>query len=214
MLWGHQWLPRHGLPMVTVFRSHSGGKTCSAHYSWLLGWCCVQHYAEGVSSSESHNGAACARFGTSKPPFSIWHWRRLSLGLFPLQEWQTDQFPSCCAEPSQKCDREMSRNSRWKSSSPREVITLPCSTDLYCSVQVSPCCWCSPSCRFSWRRVPIKNVFYETLVWKDFVLINFKELQLKWFTQLFHSLIWISLDSEHIHPYTFRAGVSSDYWCA
>lgn len=39
LLLGHHWPPGHGLPMVAVFRSCR--KICSAHYSWLLGWCWV-----------------------------------------------------------------------------------------------------------------------------------------------------------------------------
>lgn len=93
-----------------------------------------------------------------------WAW-----ACFPLKEWQIGRFLSCHTEPSQKREWEMSGNSYLKSPGPKEVITLPCLTYLYCPVQMSPWYWCSPSCNFSWMRVHMKNIFHRALVWKHLV---------------------------------------------
>lgn len=161
MLSGHQWLSRHGLPMVTVFRSPSGRKTCCAHYSWLLGkeLLVVSPTAELLLLDPALPNQSLA-FGTE----GGWAW-----ACFPLKEWQIGQFLRCHTEPSQKREWEMSGNSDLKSPGPKEVITLPCLTYLYCPVQMSPWYWCSPSCNFSWMRVHMKNIFHRALVWKHLV---------------------------------------------
>lgn len=70
--------------------------------------------------------------------------------------------------------------------------------------QISLCYWCNLSSMFSWMRVPMKNVYLQATGLEALdVLINFEGLLSEQFTQLFPSLLWTSLDSEHIHPNAF-----------